>query len=294
MSRAADGTESKFLFASDGVKLHCAIAGDLTGRPVMLLHGFPDAWFGWRPQIKALAEAGFHVVAPDQRGYNTSDKPPSRIDYRMDRLVEDVFALADSMGWDDFCLAGHDWGAAVAWVAAIRKPERIKRLAILNVPHPLVMRRFLMSEPKQMIRSWYIFFFFIPLLPEALGRAGRWHRFKEALPPDMTPAEVDEYVEAWSRPGAFTAMLNWYRAALQYRTSMDPERLVEVPTRIIWGKRDRYLSYEMAEPSRLMCRQGELVTLEKATHWVMRDAPQEVSDLLVEHFSASCSDSFQS
>ncbi|MGI8748579.1 MAG: alpha/beta fold hydrolase, partial [Deinococcus sp.] len=161
------------LLALDGVTLHLVEAGPADGPPVVLLHGFPEFWYGWRRQIGALAEAGYRVMVPDMRGYNLSDKPCGVAAYGMEALTGDLLALLDARGYERASVVGHDWGAAVAWSFALRHPERVARLVILNVPHPAVFARTLRRSRAQRARSWYMFFFQLPLLPELLLRAGR-------------------------------------------------------------------------------------------------------------------------
>src|SRR2546422_5382436 len=153
-------------FQNGAVGLHAMAAGPKDGPVVLLLHGFPEFWYGWRKQIEPLAAAGFRVVVPDQRGYNLSSKPSGVAAYALAELVSDVIAIADQLGREKIFLAGHDWGAAVAWSAALLHPQRISKLAVLNVPHPSVMRKFLSTRPRQLLRSWYMFFFQLPWLPE--------------------------------------------------------------------------------------------------------------------------------
>ncbi|MDA1329622.1 MAG: alpha/beta hydrolase [Chloroflexi bacterium] len=152
--------EPEFAFNThNGLRLHFASAGPPEGQPVILLHGFPEYWYAWRHQIPALAAAGYRVIAPDQRGYNLSDKPQSVTDYGIEKLAADILSLADHLELQTFHLVGHDWGAAVAWQLAINHPERLRTLSILNVPHPAVMSRHLRSDIRQIFKSWYIFFF---------------------------------------------------------------------------------------------------------------------------------------
>ena len=156
------GATERFVPAN-GLRLHLVEAGPEDGPPVVLLHGFPEAlWYGWRRQIGPLAEAGFRVIVPDQRGYNTSDKPRGVAAYRVETLAADVAGLLDTLQLERASVVGHDWGAVVAWWLALARPERVSRLAILNVPHPAVMRRHLLSSPRQALRSWYVFFFQVP------------------------------------------------------------------------------------------------------------------------------------
>ena len=272
--------------ATNGVGLHVAVAGPLGGEPVVLLHGFPDAWFGWEPQIEALAEKGYRVIAPDQRGYNLSDKPRGVASYQVTSLVDDILGLADALGYPKFHLAGHDWGAVVAWSLAMQNPTRVGRLAIANVPHPAVMGPHLRTNRAQRRKSWYMFFFQLPWLPEIVARARNWQMLMSAMPKDLTEEERARYREAWEQPGAITSMINWYRAMMRGgRTSRGTTR-VRVPTLILWGKQDPHLGYEMVAPSLDYCADGRLVTFDDATHWVMHDEPNEVSRLLAEHFTS--------
>ena len=269
---------------TNGIRLHTALAGPENGDPVFLLHGFPDAWFGWEAQIEPLAEAGFRVIVPDQRGYNLSDKPIGVSSYQMDTLGDDILGLADALGHDRFHLAGHDFGAMVGWNLAMRHPQRLQRLAIANVPHPVVMRNYLRTHPSQMLKSWYAFFFQLPGLPERVVKAKNWQSLISVMPNDLTAKKRDRYREAWAQPGAMTSMINWYRASLwQMRKSTEISQ-IRVPTLVLWGKQDPHISYEMASLSVDLCEAGSLVTFEDATHWVMHDKPEEVNQLLIEHF----------
>ena len=269
---------------TNGIRLHTALSGDPDSQSVILLHGFPEAWFGWENQIKALAQAGFHVIAPDQRGYNLSDKPDGVGSYHTRLLVDDILGLADTLGLDQFHLAGHDWGAIVAWSLALSHPERVKRLVIANVPHPTVFKEYLRTHPSQMLKSWYAGFFQLPFLPELLCKAWNWGFLVRALPGYWSEEQRNRYREAWSQPGAISAMINWYRAAFRGASSRDHSPVVEPPTMIIWGKKDPHLSHQMAPLSLEYCRLGELVLIEDATHWVQHDQPETVSQLLIEHF----------
>ena len=143
---------------TNNINLHVVTDGPESGSSVLLLHGFPEFHYGWRKQIPALAGAGFHVIVPDQRGYNLSDKPRGVYAYRVDTLVQDLLGLFDHFEIRQARLVGHDWGAMVAWAVAIHHPERLEKLAILNVPHPDVMTRFILTNPAQRRKSWYVFF----------------------------------------------------------------------------------------------------------------------------------------
>ena len=269
---------------TNGIRLHTALAGPEGGDPVFLLHGFPDAWFGWEAQIEPLAEAGFRVIAPDQRGYNLSDKPKGVSNYQMNTLGDDILGLADAFGIDRFHLAGHDFGAMVGWNLAMRHPQRLQRLAIANVPHPVVMRNYLRTHPSQMLKSWYVFFFQLPRLPERVVKANSWKFLISAMPDNLNAKERARYREAWAQPGAMTSMINWYRASLRQMRKSTEISQIRVPTLVLWGKQDPHISYEMASLSVDLCEAGHLVTFEDATHWVMHDKPEEVNQLLIEHF----------
>ena len=274
----------------NGVTLHVIRAGPENGPPVVLLHGFPEFWYGWRHQIPFLADAGYRVLVPDQRGYNLSEKPKAISDYRLDVLAADVIGLLDAEGWDQVALVGHDWGALVAWWVALKYPERLSRLVILNVPHPAVMRENLRRNLRQMFRSWYIFFLQIPWLPEALSRAGNWRLLRRTLRKSSRPgtfpdADVERYVEAWSRPGALRGMIHWYRALIQRRNRRPRDTRISVPTLMIWGVKDAFLGRELAEPSIALCKNGRLEFIEEATHWVQHEEADRVNALLHEFLS---------
>jgi epoxide hydrolase 4 len=274
------------------VRLHYVESGH--GPLVVLLHGFPEFWFSWRFQIPALAEAGFRVVAPDMRGYNLSSRPSAVEAYDTDRLAADVRDLIHERGANRAFVAGHDWGAAAAWAAAMNHPEAVERLAILNVPHPRRMLQGL-RRPRQLARSWYMLFFQLPWLPERASRARGWRAWrqlfeKEARPGAYTPADLERYVKAWSQPGAPTAMINYYRAALRQTPGRADARIrpVEAPTLVIWGQRDRHLGAELAEPERADVPNLErVVWLPEASHWVHQDEPKRVSELLIDFFGSA-------
>ena len=253
----------------------------------MLLHGFPENWRCWIRQLPALVQSGCRVIIPDQRGYNLSDKPQGVKNYRISELTNDILGLIDALDYEKVNLVGHDWGAAVAWMLAYKYPERLHRLGILNVPHPIVMKRFLQRDFEQLRRSWYIFFFQLPWLPEAGMRANDWRGASRAMRGSgkihtFTNEDIEKYKEAWSQPGAMTAMLNWYRAAARYPGQIPKEMRIRVPTLMMWGMKDFALSHRMARPSMDYCDEGRLLFFPEATHWVQRDAAEEVNHYLVD------------
>ena len=182
------------------MRLHYVEAGE--GPLVVLLHGFPEFWYGWRRQIEPLAAAGFRVVAPDLRGYNLSSRPDGVESYDIDLLVADIRGLIHERGAESALLVGHDWGGSVAWATAMSHPEVVDRLAILNAAHPRKLSQGL-HHPGQLRKSWYFFFFDLPDLPEAVVHADHWHFFRHFLRdarPAYTPEEIERYIEAWSQP----------------------------------------------------------------------------------------------
>ena len=270
---------------TNGIRLHTALAGPEDGEPVFLLHGFPDAWFGWEAQIGPLADAGFRVIVPDQRGYNLSDKPKGVANYQMDLLVDDILGLADALGYDRFHLAGHDFGAMVSWSLAMQYPERLQAACDCQCTPSGGDGNYLYSHPKQMLKSWYAFFFQLPRLPEWAVRANNWQFLISAMPDDFSDEERDRYRKAWGQPGAMTGMINWYRATFRKMGKSTASPKIQTPTLVLWGQQDPHLSYEMAPLSVDLCEDGRLVTFEDATHWVLHDKSEEVSQYLVEHFS---------
>jgi epoxide hydrolase 4 len=232
-------------FTNGDIRLHAVAAGPQDGPVVILLHGFPEFWYGWRKQIAPLAEAGFCVIAPDQRRYNTSSKPTGIPAYQVSQLTSDVIAIVDQLGKDRVHVVGHDWGAVIAWSMAMQYPDRVIRLAILNVPHPAVLQHNIRTNPRQWLKSWYALFFQIAWLPEFLISANGFWLGKRSLvlssrPGTFTAEDLARHAEAWSHSGAMTAMLNWYRAFFWYAPKFaDPQ--VHVPTHILWGKKDVFL-----------------------------------------------------
>jgi epoxide hydrolase 4 len=278
---------------ANGIRLHAETAGPPDGPLVLLLHGFPENWACWLKQIGPLARAGYLVVVPDQRGYNLSDKPRGISPYRMDEIARDVIAAIDHFGREKAILVGHDWGAAVAWHVAIHYPERVQKLAVLNAGHPAAMARALTRFTLQALRSWYIYFFQVPVLPEFLLRQGHYASLRRILrstsnPGSFSKHDLARYTEAWSQPGALTAMINWYRAAARQTLSQGPkgyrrsaDARVPMPALILWGDRDAALIPQLAEWSLEWCDQGQSIHFPKATHWVQHDESEQVTGHLL-------------
>lgn len=253
---------------------------------VVFLHGFPELWLSWKHQLRAFAEAGFWAVAPDMRGYNESDKPEGVAAYAIERLSADVAGLIRALGRKKAIVVGHDWGAVVAWWVAQLHPSVVSRLAILNVPHPLQMTRGL-RHVGQLKKSWYIFFFQLPRIPERTIARDDYAYIRKTFGVDgFTKDEIQPYVDALKTPGALTAALNYYRAAIRSAiTGRTPKTVViECPVLVIWGDKDRYLGKEMAAPPARFVPNARVVHIPDAPHWVQNAAPDEVNDLLL-HFA---------
>jgi pimeloyl-ACP methyl ester carboxylesterase len=271
------------------VRLHVVSDGPVEGaKTVLLLHGFPEFWYSWRHQIEALAGAGYHVVVPDLRGYNLSDKPEGVQAYRLSRLAGDLDGLIAALGRERVHLVGHDWGASLAWYYAAERPERVERLAILNGPHPLIMTRALRTWT-QMRKSWHVFFFQLPRLPEWMvlreGYIARGLRSLAVKQDAFTDEDLARYDEAMARPGAATATINWYRAAV--RGGEVSTKAIGCPTLVIWGEGDPSLGPSLLDGLDRLVTDLHLVRIPGAGHWVQQEAPAEVSRELLAFFRDS-------
>jgi epoxide hydrolase 4 len=275
---------------ANGMCHHVVEAGPRDGPLMLLLHGFPEGWYGWRAQIPSLARAGYRVWAPDGRGYGLSDKPPSVAAYGVETIVDDVRGLIAAAGRASAHVVGHDWGGAIAWRFAERYPEHLERLAILNAPHPWVFAHTLRANPKQRRKSAYFALFQLPVLPEMLLRARDCRILERSLvrssrPGTFSTDDLAAYRRAWARPGALKGMLDWYRAAL--RSPVQDERLprIRAPTLVLWGVQDAALEPAMAQESVALCDDARLVTFEGAGHWLQHEEPERVGDALVRFFA---------
>lgn len=272
--------------AANGQQFHVATAG--TGsRLALCLHGFPESSFSWRYQLPLLAAAGYLVWAPDLRGYGGTSKPPGVDAYSIENLIEDVAALIEASGCTEVLLLGHDWGAIIAWYYAMFGRHPLARLIIMNVPHPAVAQRAMRSF-KQLRKSWYIFFFQLPWLPEqylsrhdyaAIGAAFRGM----AVDKSRFPREVlEEYQRSAAQPGALTAMLNYYRALLRglRRTTQRGTRRIHIPVLMLWGEEDSALGKELSYGTEAHVYKLTLRYLPKVSHWVQQEAPETVNGMI--------------
>ncbi|MBZ9713562.1 alpha/beta fold hydrolase [Deinococcus multiflagellatus] len=263
------------------VRLHYVAAGPVDGPPAVLLHGFPEFWRAWERQMGPLARAGFRVIVPDLRGYNLSEKPAGVEAYALHTLQQDVAGLIRALGYEQAHVVGHDWGGIIAWALAIRQPEVVRRLVILNAPHPGAARR-VRRQPAQWRRSWYIFLFQLPWLPERLlDRFGQW-ALQGVNPAAYTDRDRELYRQAWHQPGAATAMINYYRALRLAGRGHSGPLQVSAPTLVLWGDRDVALLPELADGLERWVPGVRVVHFPHASHWLMRDEPLRVNNLIAE------------
>lgn len=268
---------------TNGIKMHYVTAGK--GPLVILLHGFPQFWYTWRHQIPELAKH-FQVVAPDLRGYGDTDKPQQISDYRGSLLADDIVGLIHGLGHTKAHVVGHDWGGAVAWRMAISHPEAVDRLVVLNCPHPY---KFAKADFRQLLRSWYVFFFQLPYIPEFLFRMApgpilnKLFRGSLVRKETFTDEDVAKYLEAMKKPGAMTAAMNYYRAVLRRKEPEDLKKKIQAPTLLIWAENDvalgKKLTYDMES---LFSGSFRLEYIPNCSHWVNEEQPELVNRLLVE------------
>jgi pimeloyl-ACP methyl ester carboxylesterase len=256
------------------------------GDPVVLLHGFPECAYSWRHQVAALTAAGFRCIVPEQRGYNRSDKPEGIDHYRVEKLAGDVAGLLDALELPRAHIVGHDWGGVVAWATASLHPERVDRLVTMNGPHPLHARRELLTNPAQLLRSYYIFIFQIPgvaeryiMKPDFLARA---FRGAAAHPEVFTDEVLAVFREAMEQPGAARGMLSWYRASMWRALPKLPPVLAR--SLVIWGDKDPALGPGFTKNLDRYARDVEVRHIPDSGHWVQQEQPAEVNRLLLEFF----------
>lgn len=284
----SEGDLIRFEVVESGeVQLNVARAGPEDGPLVILLHGFPEYWYGWRHQIDPLVTAGYRLWIPDQRGYHRSDRPQEIAAYSLDRLADDVVAIIEAAGESSARIIGHDWGGAVAWWLANRNPERVRQLVILNAPHHSPMRRLLRGNPRQFLRAIHISLFQIPRLPEWLLSAGdfwgmHWLMRASSRPDTFTREDLAAYRSAWEQPGALTGMLNYYRALTRNPPAGLPSPRITVATLLIWGMKDQVFLHQVVQESIGLCDDGRLELIPEGTHWVQHDAPAKVNRLIVD------------
>lgn len=259
----------------NGITLHTIITGSV--EPLILLHGFPDFWYGWKNIILGLKDK-FQLIVPDMRGYNLSDKPDGIENYKLDILIEDIKGLSEKLGFTEFNLAGHDWGGMVSWALAEKYPEILKKLIILNAPHPKIFRKLITKDNDQKKASGYIVRFlkegesflfennFQALQLSVFGTAKNKKAFSEF--------DKEKYIEAWSQPGALTGGVNYYRANRSYE---EWSGIINVPTLVIFGMKDIFVLPKVLEGLEDFIKDLKIVRIENASHWVMHDDPELVN-----------------
>ena len=281
------GARERLIDVGD-VTLHTAELGE--GPLILLLHGFPDCGYTWRHQLPALAAAGFHAVAPDMRGYDGSSKPKDVSSYSVQALAHDVAGLVTAFGAERADVVAHDWGGGAAWTFGMLHPDRLRRLAILNAPHPVTFQRHLRSF-QQLKRSWYMFAFQLPVMPEVglarndFASLRQVFRTASVRPGAFTEADIERHIAALRPPGSLTAAINYYRAAFRNVGPNAPRaRRVDHPTLVLWGDQDRFLGPELAEPGSEWVPNVRIRHVPEAGHWIQHDVPELVNDELVRFF----------
>lgn len=254
-------------------------AGPADGRPVLLLHGFPEGAIAWEHQVAALGDRGFRAVAPDQRGYSPGVRPEQVAEYGMDELVGDVLAMAGTLGWSRFDLVGHDWGGAVAWWTASAHPGRLRRLAVVSTPHPAALAKALRTDEDQRLRSQYMRDWREPSTARRM-LADNARALRRMFEWKVPSSRVDEYVRRLSEPGALTAALNWYRAG------RPDGRIgtIDVPTLYVWSTEDvAFGSTAALDTENWVSGPYTFQMLEDVTHWIPEQTPGVLTTLLLEH-----------
>ena len=279
--------EHRFVQAN-GLRFHVASCGE-GDRLALFLHGFPESSYSWRHQLPLLARLGYRAWAPDLRGYGETDRPPRMNDYAMEHLLDDVAGLIDAAGARSVTLLGHDWGGVIAWYFAMRGSRPLERLVVMNLPHPAIMEREL-RKWRQISKSWYVLLFQIPWLPEALLRARNCRAIGEAFRNSAVDKSrfpdgvLQVYRDNAAKPGALTAMLNYYRAMVRGGGGERQRRLgnpvIDVPTLLLWGENDIALGKETTYGTERYVTDLTVRYLPNVSHWVQQEAPEAVNAML--------------
>jgi pimeloyl-ACP methyl ester carboxylesterase len=279
----------KEFVSANGLRFHVATceAEPRSDRLALFLHGFPEFSHSWREQLPLLARLGWRAWAPDLRGYGQTDRPEGVAEYAIEKLLDDVSGLIAASGARETLLVGHDWGGIIAWYFAMRRSEQIARLCVMNLPHPACMERALRG--RQILRSWYALFFQLPWLPEKLLAAGDYRAVREAfvgmaVDKSRFPAELlQAYRDNAARPGALTAMVNYYRALVRGGSARQRALgypRIEVPTLLLWGEKDSALGIETTYGTEQHVADLTLRYLPEVSHWVQQEAPEKVNAML--------------
>ena len=269
---------------TNGIKLHYVTQGE--GPLMLMLHGFPEFWYSWRHQIPEFAQ-DFKVVALDLRGYNDSDKPKEQSAYVIDEFVLDVQGVIKGLGYEKCVLVGHDWGGIIAWNFAYSHPEMVERLIILNLPHPAKFAQGF-TTPQQLLKSFYIFVFQLPWLPELILQSSDYQSIETAFKgmaidkTTFTKADIDAYKDAAAKRGALTAMLNYYRNIFQQKMLKPDWGILEVRTLMIWGEKDTALGKELTYGTEAFVRDFQIKYIPNCSHWVQQEQPKLVNQYMRE------------
>ena len=269
---------------TNGIKLHYVTQGE--GPLMLMLHGFPEFWYSWRHQIPEFAR-DHKVVALDLRGYNDSDKPEAQSAYVMAEFIKDIKGVIEGLGYDRCVLVGHDWGGAIAWSFAYAYPALLDRLIVLNLPHPAKFAEGLRT-PQQLLRSAYIFFFQIPVLPELLIQLNDFQALEAAfkgMAVDKTTFsndDIEAYKNAFAKRDALTATLNYYRNMFAQGLTTSDWGILTVPTLLIWGEADTALGKELTYGTERYVQDFRIRYIPNCSHWVQQEQPQLVNQLMRE------------
>lgn len=280
-----NGSWTHELIHANGLDFHYVTQGE--GELILFLHGFPEFWYSWRHQIPEFADS-YKVVAVDLRGYNESDKPPEVEAYRMAELMRDVRGIIHGLGYQQCILVGHDWGGAIAWSFAYEHPEMVKKLIIMNLPHPAIFSESLRQNPQQLLRSWYVFFFQVPLIPEWLFQLFDYEAISSAFQnmavdkTAFTKADLSAYKDAAAKRGALTAMINYYRNITESIVRSRSWPVLDIPTLMIWGEEDTALGKELTYGTEVYVKDFRIKYIPNCSHWVQQEQPQLVNQYMRE------------
>jgi len=286
--------EEQFINVNN-VRLHVIFTGPQDGKPIILLHGFPEFWYGWRHQIEPLAAAGYRVIVPDQRGYNTSSKPIGAKHYHINQLTTDIIGLIDHLGYEQITIVGHDWGGVVSWQLISNYPKRFLKAIILNAPHLDALKRAIMRNSTQSIKSWYIYAIQIPFLAEAIFKPIARRMMDTSNSGSFSIEDMARYEEVWSMSGSVTSIFNWYRsvfrefvgdvfrAMIQLKSpwSLFELKCIDVPTLILWGVQDVALTKQLAYDCADSCKEVRICWFEDASHWLQHDKAHDVTQMIL-------------
>lgn len=275
----------------NGINMHFVTEGE--GFPLVLLHGFPQFWYTWRHQIPELAKH-YKIIVPDLRGYGQTDRPINVADYHINILTADIVSLIKNLGYEKAHVVGHDWGGAIAWKMAIDHPEVVDKLVVINSPHPHIFAKAMRTNYRQLAKFWYMFFFQISYLPEFLFKIFGKSLIKSIFrgsairKKSFSDEDLEIYYNELNKPGAFSAALNYYRAAirsmLMSKSSEKKIKAISAPTLLIWGENDSVLGKELSiNMDKLFIGPFHVHYISDCSHWVQEEQPAVVNQLIINH-----------